>query len=368
MNARWKAALFAALTAAFLAVAGPALAAGSKQTGEATASSATAPGLTQAAVTAGKLSVGPGKVATIQQDLRAYWTSARMQAALPADQAPSPAAAKAAQKTAIAKGSKPQPAGPVGKVAPQAPLTSSPAQKSVSRLKSLAYLPGYPYYSFPARTAGKVFFTNATNGKNYVCSGTIVNSEGKDVVWTAGHCVHGGAGGTWHRNWVFVPSYQNGWAPYGYWTARQLWSMSNWINNSDSASDMGAAVMNTNFGGWRIVDYLGGQGITWNQSKYITVTSFGYPAEAPFNGAWLWNCYGTTFPEWVVLFWSSETIGLPCDMTGGSSGGAWLAFFNGTTGYVDGHNDYKYDNNPGTMYSPYYDDTASSLFNSVRYL
>jgi hypothetical protein len=55
-------------------------------------------------------------------------------------------------------------------------------------------------------------------------------------------------------------------------------------------------------------------------------------------------------------------------MTGGSSGGAWLAFFNGTTGYVDGHNDYKYDNNPSTMYSPYYDDTTSSLFSSVRYL
>ena len=164
-----------------------------------------------------------------------------------------------------------------------------------------------------------------------------------------------------------MPAYSNGSAPYGYWTARQLWSMTNWMNSSEWASDMGAAVMNTNYG-WRIADYLGSQGITWNQSKYIYVTSFGYPADWPFNGQTLWNCAGGTFPEWVVLFWSSETIGLPCDMTGGSSGGGWLAFFNGTTGYIDGHNDFKYNNNPNTMYSPYYDDTASSLYNAVRYL
>jgi hypothetical protein len=36
-------------------------------------------------------------------------------------------------------------------------------------------------------------------------------------------------------------------------------------------------------------------------------------------------------PEWEWLWWSAETLGLPCDMTGGSSGGG-LAFFNRTTG------------------------------------
>jgi hypothetical protein len=359
MNARWKAVVLAALTTAFLALAGPALAA--KTGKDATLSSASAPAVTAAAVQAGHDLVGAK--ATTQQDLSAYWTADRMRNAIDADS--QPVLGAQASKIKAAQSTKSTATGPVGKFAPQQAATSSPA---LTAPRNLAYLPGYAYYSFPARTAGKVFFTNSVNHLNYVCSGTIVNSEGKDVVWTAGHCVHGGQGGLFHSNWVFVPSYQNGWAPYGTWSARQLWTMNSWMSSSDYASDMGAAVMNTNFGGWRIVDYLGGQGITWNQSKNITVTSFGYPQDAPFNGQLLWNCYGTTFPEWVVLFWSSETIGLPCDMTGGSSGGGWLAFFNGTTGYVDGHNDYKYNNNPNTMYSPYYDDTASSLFQSVRYL
>ena len=43
-----------------------------------------------------------------------------------------------------------------------------------------------------------------------VCSGSTVNSGGKNVVFTAGHCVHGGgAGRSWFdaSRWVFAPSY-----------------------------------------------------------------------------------------------------------------------------------------------------------------
>jgi hypothetical protein len=267
-----------------------------------------------------------------------------------------------------ARGARPEPVGPVGKVEPGQPRAASPAlRRTAPTARAAAVNPGYPYYSFQARTAGKVFFTDSSDGRNYVCSGTIINSEGKNSVWTAGHCVHGGQGRNWHANWVFVPSYSYGWAPYGQWTARQLWTKNNWIGSSEWASDVGVAIMNTR-NGWRIVDYLGGQGITWNQSKRIAVTSFGYPAAAPFNGQSLFTCPGTTFPEWEVLWWSAETLGLPCDMTGGSSGGAWLAFFNGTTGYLNGNNSFKYNNDPNTMYSPYYDDTASSLYGSTRFL
>jgi len=361
MNARWKAAVLAALTTtAFLALAGPALAAKTAKQ-EATASSTAAPALTKTALQAGQQLNGQN--ATTQQDLAAYWTADRMRNAIDADA--QPVQGSQAAKIRAMRSTTPAKLGPIGKFAPQQASAASPA---LAAKQTQAYLPGYAYNSFQARTAGKVFFTNSVNHLNYVCSGTIVNSEGRNTVWTAGHCVHGGAGGLFHSNWVFVPSYQNGWAPYGYWSARQLWTMNSWMSSTDYTSDIGAAVMNTNFGGWHIADYLGSQGITWNQSKYMTVTSFGYPQDWPFNGQLLWNCYGGTFPEWVVLWVSSETIGLPCDMTGGSSGGGWLAFFNGTTGYVNGHNDYKYDNNPSTMYSPYYDNTASSLYQSVRYL
>jgi hypothetical protein len=334
-----------------------------------------APALSAAAVDAGQKAVGHKP--TVEQALKAYWTADRMEAAIDADQQPGVVEAAKNQKDksandsngakdAAGKGQKPAPAGPAGKVEGKEALSASPALSQAVAPK--AWQPGYAYWQFPARTAGKVFFTNASNGLNYVCSATIVYSEGRDEVWTAGHCVHGGAGGTWHYNWTFVPSYSYGWAPYGYWYAKQLWTRSDWISSSDFSNDMGVAIMWPNYSGWHIADYLGGQGIAWNQSKYQTVYSFGYPAAYPFDGQSLWNCYGGTFPEWTFLWWSANTIGLPCNMTGGSSGGGWLAWFNGTSGYVNGHNDYKYDSDPNTMYSPYYGDNAGSLFNATRYL
>lgn len=344
-----------------------------KPDADASVSSGSEPALTGAAEQAGQKA--KGRKPTVDESLAAYWTPERMQAAKPADEAPALDGAKAKARDRSAKdaadarnaaerGEKPEPTGPTGQAEPQAALAGSPALAVGS---FAAYQPGYPYYSFTARTAGKVFFTDMSDGLNYVCSGTVVNSEGKNSVWTAGHCVHGGQGGTWHGNWVFVPSYTNGWAPYGYWTARQLWTKTNWVSSSEWASDMGVAIMNTRYG-WRIVDYLGGQGITWNQSKRIGVTAFGYPAASPFDGQSLWACGGTTFPEWEFLWWSAETLGLTCNMTGGSSGGGWLAFFNGSSGYLNGNNSFKYNNDPNHMYSPYYDGTASGLYNSTRYL
>lgn len=340
---------------------------------EAPVSSVSAPVVTAAAEEAGRKA--KGRKPTDEEALAAYWTPERMEAATPADEAPGVDQAKAKAKDrsakdaadardAAARGAKPEPTRPGAKVEPQQAVADSPA---LATARLAAYQPGYAYYSFTARTAGKVFFTNLSDGRNYVCSGTIVNSEGKNSVWTAGHCVHGGAGGFWHANWVFVPSYINGWAPYGWWSARQLWTQTNWISSSEWASDMGVAIMNT-FYGWRIVDYLGGQGITWNQSKRIGVTAFGYPAASPFDGQSLWACGGTTYPEWESLWWSAETLGLSCDMTGGSSGGGWLAYFNGSSGYLNGNNSFKYDDDPNRMYSPYYDGTASSLYNSTRFL
>ncbi|MEV0186423.1 hypothetical protein AB0I54_45500 [Streptomyces sp. NPDC050625] len=58
---------------------------------------------------------------------------------------------------------------------------------------------------------GKIFF-DTPEGLS-VCSGTVVEDPARPgrsgLVWTAGRCVHGQAGGDWFRNIVFVPSYNN---------------------------------------------------------------------------------------------------------------------------------------------------------------
>ena len=376
-NGRWKMAVLAVLPASLaIGMVGTAEAA---VTANANAQASTSsPPLTAAAMLAGKRAAPLGARVTAEDALKAYWTPARMKAARPADdQASVKDAARVTEKSAASEiatarreaavGGRPENVGPPAKVTPTDALKSSPALKA-SGASRLQYTPGYQYWEFAARTSGKVYFTNTQDGYNYVCSGTIVNSGGKDMVWTAGHCVHGGAGGNWHANWVFVPSYRSGWAPYGYWYASQLWTKTAWINSSESESDMGVAIVGTNYG-YHIVDYLGGQGITWNQSKHIGTTVLGYPAASPYDGQSLQACNGTTFPEWEFLWWSADIIGLHnCNLTGGSSGGGWLAFFHGDAGYLDGNTSFKYNNDPNTIYSPYFGDRAASLYDTTKSL
>jgi V8-like Glu-specific endopeptidase len=231
-----------------------------------------------------------------------------------------------------------------------------------------AYNPGYDYWHPTARTNGKVFFE--MNGGIYQCSGSIVNSEGQDTVWTAGHCVNDGAG-TWATNWQFVPAYDDDLTnpePYGRWTAVQLWSRTAWINDANFAEDMGVAIMGPR-GGYHIVGYLGGQGLTTNVGRRVWENAFGYPAEAPFDGGNLYQCWGSTSPEWEFLWMWSETLQMPCDMTRGSSGGPWLHNWDGNWGYLNGVNS-RIDRivGPTIMLSPYFDDTAWSLYEATRHL
>ena len=107
---------------------------------------------------------------------------------------------------------------------------------------ALAY-PFTRYEPSPYNAAhGKVFFSDGA--ANYVCSGTALNSGNQSVVWTAGHCVNEGPGG-FYTNWVFVPGYKDGAAPYGTWAAENLLTTSGWGNGGDFGVDLGAAVVRT---------------------------------------------------------------------------------------------------------------------------
>jgi hypothetical protein len=250
-----------------------------------------------------------------------------------------------------------QPQGQSGQVAPSAPK-QEPKATGASGIQPMAYYPNYPVGHPVARTYGKVFFTSF--GVNYVCSATVVNTEGKSEVWTAGHCVSDGA--AWNYNWTFVPNYASGYAPYGYWYAYQLWTTTAWFyNNNDFANDVGSAVLYRN-NGWRITDYLGGQGIIWNYPIGLYAYAFGYPQASPFNGCCLVAEQNYTYNG------GGGTIFMVNYMTGGSSGGAWLTYFNGQWGYINGHNDFKYNSLPQYMYSPYYGNQVANLYASVRYI
>ncbi len=261
------------------------------------------------------------KTKAVAQDKAAvqrYWTAERMRNAIPADKALNGA----------------------GEVTSAAPVPKlAPAQQ----------IPP-PYTSAPTRTNGKVFFSDG--GSNYVCSGTAVLSGNKSTVWTAGHCVHDGASG-FHTNWSFVPAYADGSAPYGEWTARNLLTTSGWANGGDFSYDNGAAVVNAN--GSALTDVVGGRNIAFNTARNQNYASHGYPAAPPFNGQRLWVCNSPLVYDDTSA--NPPTMGIDCDMTGGSSGGGWIA-----GGSVVSVNSYGYTTLPNVMFGPYQGSVAQSLY------
>jgi V8-like Glu-specific endopeptidase len=314
---------------------------------------------------------GPSRSASVTR-IGSYWTRSRMLSARSAD-------VITVKPSAHASSTRPARPGPAGRAAGAGPTQSlkgaarqalAPAHPGALPMTGRFGTPwtGNPYLP-PATTSGKVFFTTTGNGarENWVCSASTVNSNGKNVVFTAGHCVYGSLGGEvqgegWHSNWVFVPDYHNGSAPYGVWTARQLWTLTSYVNNQDEGDDIGAAAMNTNRYGQHIVNVVGGQGLAWNWPASEYVYDFGYPAAAPFNGLVLDECDGGEF-NWSAYV--SSTMGLACNFTGGSSGGPWLMSFGGEFGYVNGVNDFGYSSIPGYIFSAYFGNNADSLYNAV---
>lgn len=211
------------------------------------------------------------------------------------------------------------------------------------------------YSAFPYKTVGKVFFNKG--GQPFVCS---ASSIGNYAVITAGHCVSDGQG-HFHTNWVFVPAYNAGAAPFGQWTANMLIVSSAWHTGGGSlwGSDFGGAVLNkvanlkisqkVGWLGWAVNLPVGAQ--HWH--------SIGYPASAPFNGAKQIICAAS----WATSD-STSTFGIGCDATGGTSGGPLIRLMRpgvtSASNYVNGLNSYKYGNQPLALYSPYFGNSAKS--------
>lgn len=222
------------------------------------------------------------------------------------------------------------------------------------------------YTNFPHQTVGKVFFTKPGSG-NYVCSAASVGGDG---VFTAAHCVHDGRTDTWWTNWVFVPAYKNGAAPYGQWTADHLWVQGGWINgaNGDFRYDLGGAVLSRK-SGKKISQRVGFLGFMWNANANAHWTSIGYPQGPPFNGRLQQICQASY--AYSAGGSVPDPIALGCDFTGGSSGGPWIRSYAkgaNNNNYLNGVNSFQRCGNASCttifgkeMFSPYFDSTAKSL-------
>jgi V8-like Glu-specific endopeptidase len=340
----------------------PAVRAGTVQSSSGATVSGVSP-LTPAAVAAGVRRYGED--ADRQESLRAYWTPRRMRNATPVEESPELRQQVrdylARQRTDLQARRMPATSdGPARTVPAAKGRLGSPVARATN--------PDLPHTHPTAYTNGKVFYSRG--GQNYACSAAIVNTEGKDSVWTAGHCVHGGRGGSFHSNWTFIPAYDDDLPnvrPYGTWSSASLNARNAWTGDSDFSQDFGVATMSTNSSGEHIAEVFGGNGFAVNKGKRVTERSFGYPSESPFDGGNLMRCSGRTSPEWDSGDSWSQTLKVSCDMTRGSSGGPWLLDYNGELGTLNGVNS-RIDrlDGPTTMLSPYFDDDAWDLYNDTR--
>jgi glutamyl endopeptidase len=100
-------------------------------------------------------------------------------------------------------------------------------------------------------------------------------------VATAGHCVHtGGPGGAWRPvdSFRIYPGRDGALIPYGFCTARTLYSVLGWTGSSNEEYDYGAVKLNCSVG-----NTVGWFGMTTADPTFFPTVVGGYPGDKPLT-------------------------------------------------------------------------------------
>lgn len=174
------------------------------------------------------------------------------------------------------------------------------------------------------RTTGKLFFSDGPD--DYVCSAATIKSRKRNQVITAGHCVHTGPHvpllqqPRFYSNWLFVPRYRDGRAPFGRWVGANAWVFKGWVEREAYRFDQ-AIISFKRRNNRRLVDVVGGNEVVWGEGpRQWGVRIWGWPAEDPFDGRTARRCDGPTarFED------TGDAAMRECALNGGASGGPWF--------------------------------------------
>jgi len=298
-----------------------------------------------------------------QQLAPAYWTAQRFKAARPLPlplaapdtrrELQSAATAAAAGRTVASDGQPPtepsgyagqqlflpaaQPAAGAGDAAASplpatVPVTPSAVGSFNAYYTSTRVFPLFdgvaaPYSAdraYPYRSVGILFFS--INGQPYLCSASVIQRR---VVATAGHCVHNGSAAGFYDNWVFVPAYRDGNAPFKAWNWRMVSVAPAWANGSGFVPNAGDFAM-IEFADQSLapnakptrLGYVTGW-LGWQTQNLLPnhTTKLGYPCNLDNCGklqAVTSNSHAASFPN---------NVEYGSDAGGGSSGGPWVQNF-----------------------------------------
>lgn len=314
------------------------------------------------------------------QRLRAVWTPERLRLAaansqydtpaLPPGSAPSGKAPKPAAAPAVSAAAVPPAKYPAAK-----PGAGVSAEATVSVSRRVSNVAAWPHSAI-----GRLFYSSQDESQWFSCSATAIVSNGRNAVWTAGHCLHQGSGGDagWRANHIFIPAYGFNSNPYGWWYGVSLLATNGWTDGGDLYdADMGALIVVPETGSANLQDTVGGFGYTFNGgTAYTNARSYGYPAvgynrpPSDFNdGEYMMYCEGNTVDA-ANLNPFDDRLKLQCDMGGGASGGPYVTGI-GSSPRIVGANSHRdadangnYVNN--SLYSSNHGGNAAAVIDGVN--
>lgn len=222
------------------------------------------------------------------------------------------------------------------------------------------------------RTIGKVFFIGADNRPHW-CSATSVRSDHANLVATAGHCVYDlGHGAAPLRNWVFIPGYRQGKAPWGVYVGRQAFTHRDFATYGDADRDYAFVTVH---GGLaprrsglvdtgRLGDRVGGQGLAYNLRVGKPLVIIGHLA----RGGALTHSYGTSFGAADPAIRATELVGMRSTREA-ASGSPWFTGYRNTRGlgYLNGLTiGISGSGGTATATSPYFDGELYAVYDAAR--
>jgi V8-like Glu-specific endopeptidase len=150
-------------------------------------------------------------------------------------------------------------------------------------------------------------------GKRF-CSASVIDSPAGNLVITAAHCLAGRQAG----QFVFMPGYDNGQAPYGAWPVRRVITDQDWASSSDPDDDVAFVELTR-----AVQDVTGAERLGTGQPSGQLVTVIGYPDNQ--DSAIFCVSYSSSFSATQLVFRCGG-------YTTGTSGSPLLAHVDAATG------------------------------------
>lgn len=172
--------------------------------------------------------------------------------------------------------------------------------------------------SYPYRTVGRLFLQ--TPDRPFSCSAAVVAPR---LVLTAAHCVHSGSATPgFYSQFLFVPAYRDGRAPFGSWTVRSIHVPADWARRGTSPHPADYALLEMNdLKGRRLGDVVDWLGVQTQSLHPNHVHMLAYPRAYDAGE----RMHQVTAGSHQISF--NNTVLYGSDLTRGASGGPMIQNF-----------------------------------------